>query len=111
MGKTEDDVLLACLVIIARHHGLPATPESLSAGLPLDAEGLTPDLLKRSAQRAGLNSRMRKLAVTDIPETVCPAILLLEDGDACVYLGRTRSGGADVIYPRLVNSAVEETID
>ena len=111
MGKTEDDVLLACLVIVARHHGLPATPESLSAGLPLDAEGLTPDLLKRSAQRAGLNSRMRKLAVTDIPETVCPAILLLEDGDACVYLGRTRNGGADVIYPRLVNSAVEETID
>ncbi len=111
MGKTEDDVLLACLVIVARHHGLPATPESLSAGLPIDTEGMTPDLLKRSAQRAGLNSRLRKLAVEDIPDSVCPAILLLEDGDACVYLGRSRNRSADVIYPRLLDSTVEEELD
>ena len=108
MGKAEDDVLLACLVIVARHHGLPATPESLSAGLPIDEQGLTPDLLRRSAQRAGLNSRLRKLALDDIPDSVCPAILLLNDGDACVYLGRTRGGAVDVIYPRLVDSAVQE---
>ena len=41
MGSAEDDVLLACLVIVARHHGLPATPDSLSAGLPLTEQGFT----------------------------------------------------------------------
>lgn len=108
MGSAEDDVLLACLVIVARHHGLPATPDSLSAGLPLTERGITPGLLQRAAQTVGLNSRLRKLALNDIPDSVCPAILLLEDGDACVYLGKSKGGNVEVIYPRLVNSSVEE---
>ena len=108
MGSAEDDVLLACLVIVARHHGLPATPDSLSAGLPLTERGITPGLLQRAAQTVGLDSRLRKLALNDIPDSVCPAILLLEDGDACVYLGKSKGGNVEVIYPRLVNSSVEE---
>jgi ATP-binding cassette subfamily C protein LapB len=109
MGSAEDDVLLACLVIVARHHGLPASPESLSAGLPLTEAGITAGFLQRAAKKIGLNSRLRKLAIKDIPESVCPAILLLEDGDACVYLGASPGGAAEVIYPRLVDSVVEET--
>ena len=108
MGSVEDDVLLACLVILARHHGLPATPESLSAGLPLTEAGITASFLQRAAKKVGLNSRLRKLAIKDIPDSVCPAILLLEGGDACVYLGPTKSGAVEVIYPRLVDSVVEE---
>ena len=108
MGSVEDDVLLACLVILARHHGLPATPESLSAGLPLTEAGITASFLQRAAKKVGLNSRLRKIAIKDIPDSVCPAILLLEDGDACVYLGPTRGGAVEVIYPRLVDSVVEE---
>ena len=97
MGSVEDDVLLACLVILARHHGLPATPESLSAGLPLTEAGITASFLQRAAKKVGLNSRLRKLPIKDIPESVCPAILLLEGGDACVYLGPTKSGAVEVI--------------
>ena len=108
MGSVEDDVLLACLVILARHHGLPATPESLSAGLPLTEAGITASFLQRAAKKVGLNSRLRKIAIKDIPDSVCPAILLLEDGDACVYLGPTKGGAVEVIYPRLVDSVVEE---
>ena len=108
MGSVEDDVLLACLVILARHHGLPATPESLSAGLPLTEAGITASFLQRAAKKVGLNSRLRKIAIKDIPDSVCPAILLLEGGDACVYLGPTKGGAVEVIYPRLVDSVVEE---
>ena len=108
MGSAEDDVLLACLVIVARHHGLPATPDSLSAGLPLTEQGFTAGLLQRAAKTVGLNSRLRKLALNDIPDSVCPAILLLNDGDACVYLGRSKGGNVEVIYPRLVSASIEE---
>ena len=108
MGSDQDDVLLACLVLVARHHGLAATQQSLSAGLPIAEQGLTPGLLRRASRRAGLNSRLKKIALDDIPDTVCPAILLLEEGDACVYLGRSKSGRAEVVYPRLVEGSVEE---
>lgn len=111
MGIVEDDALLACLVILARHHGLSATPDSLSAGLPITEKGFTASLLQRAARRVGLNSRLKKLALKNIPASVCPAILLLEDGDACVYLGHNSAGSADVIYPRLVSAPVEEAVD
>ncbi|MDG1064914.1 MAG: type I secretion system permease/ATPase [Luminiphilus sp.] len=111
MGIAEDDVLLACLVIVARHHGLPATPDSLSAGLPSTEGGINASLLQRAARRVGLHSRLKKLSLESIPASVCPAILLLENGDACVYLGQNNAGSADVIYPRLVNAPVEEAFD
>ena len=111
MGIAEDDVLLACLVIVARHHGLAATPESLRAGLPIAEGGINASLLQRAARRVGLHSRLKKLSLSNIPTSVCPAILLLENGDACVYLGQNKAGGVDVIYPRLVNAPVEEALD
>ena len=64
--------------------------------------------MQRAAKTVGLNSRLRKLALNDIPDSVCPAILLLEGGDACVYLGRSKGGNVEVIYPRLVSASIEE---
>jgi len=104
MRSSEQDILLQCLILLAKHHGLPATAESLSAGLPLSDEGLTPDLLPRACARAGLNARLRSLALEDIPEGVCPAILLLNDGKACVFLGIDASGAAKVIFPDLLDA-------
>ena len=63
MGIAEDDVLLACLVIVARHHGLAATPESLRAGLPIAEGGINASLLQRAARRVGLHSRLKKLSL------------------------------------------------
>ena len=102
--------MLACLCFVALHHHLPATAESLTAGLPVDEKGLTPDLLSRSARRAGLSTRLTKLAPAKIPDAVCPAIVLLEDDSACVYLGRTAEGEARVVYPSMIGEEVTESL-
>jgi len=47
----------------------------------------------------------------DVPDSVCPAIVLLENDTACVFLGRTPSGDAEVIYPEFVDSPVYEPMD
>ena len=111
MAGSEHDVLLQSLLLVAQHHGLPATAESLTSGLPIDENGLNPSLLTRAAQRAGLNSRLKRLDLLDVPDSVCPAIVLLENDTACVFLGRTPSGDAEVIYPEFVDSPVYEPMD
>jgi ATP-binding cassette subfamily C protein LapB len=108
--STPSDTLLECLRFVAQHHQLPATAESLSAGLPLGERGLTPDLLARAADRAGLNTRLRKLTLGDIPDTVCPAILLLDGGEACVFLGRDEAGRARVLRPGLIDAESSEDL-
>lgn len=70
MQSSECDVLLQCLLWVCQHHALPATAESLTSGLPLTGAGLTPDLLTRSAKRAGLNASLKPLDVADVPDSL-----------------------------------------
>ncbi len=111
MQSAEHDVLLQCLIVVCQHHGIPATVESLTAGLPLSDAGLTPDLLTRAAKRANLNANLKPLDVSEVPNQVCPVVVLLQDNTACVYLGRSESGDAEVIYPALVNSPITEDFE
>ncbi|EED36944.1 hypothetical protein NOR51B_2897 [Luminiphilus syltensis NOR5-1B] len=111
MRSSEDDVLLQSLLLLAQHHGLPATPESLTGGLPTADEGLTPDLLVRAAKRAGLNARVRELAIDEIPDAVCPVILLLKDDRACVYYGADDNGNASVVFPGLIDTPITESME
>ena len=111
MPSSEQDTLLQCLILVAKHHGLPATAESLTAGLPLSEEGLSPDLLTRASARAGLNARLRTLTIEDIPEGVCPAIMLLDKSRACVFLGLDKLGDARVIFPDLLNAEMTLPVD
>ena len=108
MVSQQDDVLLQCLLMVARAHGCPATAASLTTGLPLSAEGLTPDLLVRSAEKAGLTGRLQKLDLADIPSNICPAILMLKSGDACVLVDGGNKESVQVIYPSKVDAPVEE---
>ena len=61
-GLREDllhpDPLLDCLVELTRIHGRPSTRATLSAGLPLVKEGLTPSLFARAAAHAGFSSKV-----------------------------------------------------
>lgn len=107
MQAAANDALLQSLILVARHHGLPASAESLTAGLPLSNAPLGPDLLVRAARRAGLNAKLRPLGLGDIPPAVLPAVLLLEDDRACVLTALDReTGTVTVIYPDLVESEV-----
>ncbi|MEN9316888.1 MAG: hypothetical protein RIS35_3281, partial [Pseudomonadota bacterium] len=74
----------------------------------IDASGLTPSLFPRAASRAGLASRVVARPIARLNESLLPAILLLEDRQACILVGRD-AGGATVrvIFPELGESVVE----
>lgn len=78
------DPLLNSLIYISRYYGLANSPEALVNGLPLSSGKLTPFLLPRSAERAGLVAKENRAELDAIPTIVFPVILLLKGGDACV---------------------------
>jgi ATP-binding cassette subfamily C protein LapB len=103
---THDDPLLDCLVELTRVHGVPATAQALSAGLPLVDQRLTPALLPRAAARARLSARLVKRPIDQIPTDILPAILLLHGERACLLL-EMRDGKYLISHPELGAGAVE----
>ncbi|QNM98524.1 type I secretion system permease/ATPase [Chitinimonas koreensis] len=103
--STRYDPLLDCVVMIARIFGITTTHESLSAGLPLENNQLTPALLPRAAARAGLTARVVSRPLDDIRPGLLPAILLLKGKLACILLEWLPTGEARVRYPEGGESA------
>lgn len=109
-GLREDlllhDPLLDCLLEIARIYGRPSTRAALTAGLPLQNGRLTPALVARAANRAGLNCRVVRRAVGKIDPAQFPVMLLLNGNEACVLLGwDTAEDTAEVLLPNTGQTA------
>jgi ATP-binding cassette subfamily C protein LapB len=83
------DPLAAALAQLAGLLGRPVSVEALVAGLPLLDGRLTPKLVARAAERAGLSAEVRRCALEEIPALALPVVLLLEGREACVLLERT----------------------
>ncbi|MGY6269535.1 type I secretion system permease/ATPase [Achromobacter denitrificans] len=102
----HDDPLLDCLVEITRLHGVTATAQALSSGLPLEEHRLTPALLPRAAARAQLSARVVRRTLDSISQDLLPAILLLHGERACLLL--KKDGGKYVVsHPELGGSSME----
>jgi ATP-binding cassette subfamily C protein LapB len=104
LGLREDlllhDPLLDSVLEVARIHGRPSTRAALSAGLPLQNGRLTPSLVARAANRAGLNCRIVRRELGKIDPVQLPAILLLKGDESCVLLGSDEQSGQDqVLFP------------
>jgi ATP-binding cassette subfamily C protein LapB len=102
----HDDPLLDCLVEITRLHGVTATAQALSAGLPLEEHKLTPALLPRAAARAQLSARVVKRTLDSISQDLLPAILLLNGERACLLLKKDGENYV-VSHPELGGSSME----
>jgi len=102
---TLDDPLLACLVELTRIHGHPWSAQQLSAGLPLQDNRLTLSLLPRAADRAHMTARLVKRKLNNLPQSLLPAMLILEGGRACLLL-EARHDSYLIQYPE-VPSPVE----
>lgn len=87
---TTHDALLGCLLILAKHFQSPCSAASLTERLPLVDNKLTPDLFVRAAERAGLAAEINMIPFVDISRLALPAVLLLEEGDACLLLKKTK---------------------
>src|SRR5687768_9849207 len=109
-GLREDhlhhDPLLDCLVELTRIHARASTHAALSAGLPLNKDGLTPALFARAAARAGFSSKVVRRPLSKIDPALLPVILLLEGSEACVLLGWDPGGSvARVLCPDTAQGA------
>ena len=78
------DPLLNSLIYVSRYYGLANSPEALVNGLPLSDGKLTPFLLPRAAERAGLVAKENREELENISRLILPAILVLKGGDSCV---------------------------
>ncbi|BDR15415.1 type I secretion system permease/ATPase [Vibrio sp. STUT-A11] len=78
------DPLLNSLIYVSRYYGLANSPEALVNGLPLSEGKLTPFLLPRAAERAGLVAKENRGELESISGLILPTILVLKGGDSCV---------------------------
>ena len=103
--------LLDCLLLVARAHQIQATAESLTAGLPLEQGQLTPSLFARAASRAGLTSKILARSLEQLNPALFPAILLLENNQACLLLELDKlAGSAKLVYPELGDAPVKRSL-
>lgn len=87
LASQQTDSLRDCVLYIAKHHGRAISPTAMLAGVPLDKEGrLTPSQVEEAARNAGLESSIRKSPLDKLPSEALPAVLFLEEHEACVLL-------------------------
>jgi ATP-binding cassette subfamily C protein LapB len=99
MNNPHPDHLLECLIFMGRYHGNTVTADALLAGLPTADGRLTPELFSRAATRCGLSSKVVHRPLEGISESLLPAVLMLNDDQACLLMGWDDSGEALVVYP------------
>ncbi len=110
--SSVDDSLLDSLQMICRLHGNAISKDALIAGLPLQNGALTPSLVERAAQRANLICHVLKKTLEHIRVEFTPAILLLQQDEACVLLGWDENKkNARLIFPELGDSEVLLSIE
>ncbi|PHS33577.1 MAG: type I secretion system permease/ATPase [Methylophaga sp.] len=105
-----DDPLLSCLTVLTKLLNKPHSADSLSAGLPLVDNKLSPKLFSRAAERAGLSSKTVKRPLHKISNLVLPAVLLLKNSTACVVL-EFKNDTARVIFPETGEGEAEVALD
>lgn len=104
--------LLECLLLVARAHQQTVTAESLTAGLPLEHNQLTPSVFVRAARRAGLASKILQRDLNQLNPALFPAILLQHQNQACVLVSLdTTAEIARVIFPELGDTQVDIALD
>ena len=93
-----DDPLLDGLLILCKLHGATVSRASLSAGLPLNKQRLSLDLLPRAAARASLQARVLRRELGDISALNLPVMLILNNGRTAI-LRRFGDDGQVLILP------------
>ncbi len=105
-GDTAEP-LLECLLAIVALHGRSLSREAAIAGLPLEENRLTPALIVRAAKRADLAAKIIQQPLDRLNERLFPAILLLQDQQACViHAIDSKRITAEVTYPELGDARV-----
>ncbi|MBT8430062.1 MAG: type I secretion system permease/ATPase, partial [Gammaproteobacteria bacterium] len=93
------DPLVACLLMLARQHDLPASEFAVTSGLPLEGGRLSPSMFDRAARRVGLRAQVVQRDLNALDGLVTPAVLLLDDDRAGLLLRPVSDGEARLLLP------------
>jgi len=94
------DPLLKCLMHLTQQNHRPLSAEALRDGLPLEDNKLNPKLFVRAAKRAGFSAKVVERDLLSISPLTLPAVLLLENDDACILQEiDEQTGEAILIFP------------
>lgn len=111
---TIQDPLLKCLMHLTQQNHRPLSAQALRNGLPLEDNKLTPKLFVRAAKRAGFTAKIVERKLSSISPLTLPAVLLLENDDACILQELDESNAeAILIFPdsgmkRIAMSSLQE---
>jgi len=109
---SQGDILANCLQIICRFHHVECSIATLLSGLPLESGKLSPSGVERAAAKVGFSSRLIKRKLMKINTALLPAILVLQDGQACVLMSLDNEQNvASVIFPELPEVTEEVSYD
>lgn len=86
------DPLLQALADLTGLFGRPWTVTALGADLPKVNGRLSPAIFPRAADRAGLDARLVEISLDHIQNWQLPALLLLNEQQACLLLNKTSDG-------------------
>ena len=100
-GGPVEDSLAGCLSFLSKIYGHTYTETQLRAGIPLNEGRLDVDGLIQSAGRIGMEAKPERIKAGKIPRLALPAILVMNDGRACVLLGYTSKSAAEIADPRI----------
>lgn len=95
------DTLLECLVILTKMNGHPFSHDALCAGLPLENHQLVPTLFIRAAERAGYEAKIFQRSLSQLSALTLPAVLLLQDNQACLLTQIHEDETFDLIFPEI----------
>lgn len=107
----QADPLLECLAQLTRLHDNPWTTEALGAGLPRVDMLLPPSQFARAAARASLKARLLRQSPDSIDKRLLPAVLLLHERRAALFVGRTEAGAYRICLPESIETVVEMSAD
>lgn len=86
LDKTFDDPSLACFVLIAKFHGIPADPEQIAHDRGKGDDPYSLDDLTRIARKLGLIARLRSAQLAELEKLPLPALIQTHTGDTAILL-------------------------
>jgi ATP-binding cassette subfamily C protein LapB len=84
-GRRVDD-LLECLLFLSQYYERISSRESLTAGLPIHGDEMTPSMFMKASKKIGLISKPICRKIEEIKNDILPAVVLLEENKASVLL-------------------------
>lgn len=93
--------VLDCLACLTAHYGKPRSVDALRAGMAETAGAMSAASFVEAARAAGFAARAVNYTLDDLHALLLPAVLVLNDGQACLLMSRPQDGICRILLPEI----------